>query len=117
VRKKNREARSIARRLVTSKTYLRQLRGRLRDGTAGQIEIWLWRYAFGEPKKDEAELERERKRFAAMRAQVQELLRAAPERAHVMDGAVQRAPRLLPLPQREPEVVDPVETDDGTGDS
>ncbi len=48
-----------------------------------------------------------------MRERVRTFLKAHPERAHVMDGAVQRATRLLPLPQRQP--ID-AETDDGTGD-
>lgn len=105
--KKDAEVRSIAQRLLSGKKYQENLQKRLEEGVAGPIEIWLYRYAYGDPEKNTAERERERERFEKMRAQVLDFLKRAPERAHIMDANVQRAPRLLALPSRpEPEIVD-----------
>ena len=47
---KTKEAREIARKLATDKTYQANLLKRLIDGTAGSMEPVLWHYAFGKPK-------------------------------------------------------------------
>lgn len=98
--KKN--VRSIARRLVEDPKYQDELLSRLRAGVAGNVEIWLWRYAYGDPQKNDEAMKQELERFERMRDQVKEFLLKAPERAHVLDAAIQRAPRLLPLPRRFP---------------
>ncbi len=48
--KVTREVRAAARRLVADREYRRNLRERLRAGTAGQMEVVLWQYAYGKPK-------------------------------------------------------------------
>lgn len=98
-------ARSIARRLVENPRYQRELLKRLVAGVAGPIEVWLWRYAWGDPEKNEQEQERMRERYEQMRTQLLEFLKAAPERAAQLDAAVQGAKRLLPLPKL-PEAVE-----------
>ena len=103
-------AREIARKLVEDPKYLRGLKKRLIAGIAGPVEVWIWRYAYGEPEKNEAERQRELERFERMREQLRHFLEKAPERAAVLDASVQRAPRLLPLPQHhvpQAEIVDP----------
>ncbi len=47
---KTKEARGIARKLATDKTYQINLLKRMQDGTAGPMEPCIWQYAFGKPK-------------------------------------------------------------------
>ncbi len=47
---KTKEARGIARKLATDKTYQANLIKRLIEGTAGPMEPCIWQYAFGKPK-------------------------------------------------------------------
>jgi len=47
---KTKEAREIARKLTTDKTYQINLLKRMQDGTAGPMEPCIWHYAFGKPK-------------------------------------------------------------------
>lgn len=91
-------ARDVALRLVEDQKYQKNLLRRLRDGIAGPIEIWLWRYAFGDPAKSDEESKLQHERYEKMRAEVLEFLKSAPERARVLEAAVTKAPRLLPLP-------------------
>lgn len=93
-------ARDIARSLIDDPVYLKKLRKRLYDGEAGPVEIWLWRYAFGEPGKNEDEARRQQEMYEKMRADMRAFLRDAPERAKLLELAVTRAPRSLPLPRQ-----------------
>jgi hypothetical protein len=93
-------ARDIARSLVDDPVYLKKLRKRLYDGIAGPVEIWLWRYAFGDPGKNEEEARRQAELYEKMRADMRAFLKDAPERAKLLELAVTRAPRLLPLPRQ-----------------
>jgi hypothetical protein len=43
------EIREVATRMLTDARYLRNLRRRLHDGTAGQVETLLFKFAYGEP--------------------------------------------------------------------
>jgi hypothetical protein len=45
------EARQLARELVSNDAYVDALRQRLIDGKAGDLEKTLWQYAYGEPPK------------------------------------------------------------------
>lgn len=96
------DVRSIARRLIEDPKYQDELLSRLRAGVAGNVEIWLWRYAYGDPQKNDDAMKAELERFERMRDQVKDFLQKAPERASILDAAIQRAPRLLPLPRRFP---------------
>ena len=51
--KTTKEARLIARELVSDPTYLQNLRKRLQEGQAGTLEEVLWRYAYGPPPDHE----------------------------------------------------------------
>jgi hypothetical protein len=93
-------ARDLARTLVEDEDYQKKLLKRLKDGIAGPIEIWLWRYAYGDPAKSDEEAARQTERYEKMRAEVLEFLKAAPERAAVLEAAVIRAPKALPLPRQ-----------------
>lgn len=91
--------RENALKILNDPKYQENLLKRMQAGEAGAIEVWVWRYGYGEPKKDDEEGEAQRQRFDAIRAEVREYLRRAPEQAHVLDAAAQRAPRILPRPQ------------------
>jgi hypothetical protein len=43
------EIRTLSRRLLSNRDYLKNLRKRLREGTAGHVETLLHHYAFGKP--------------------------------------------------------------------
>lgn len=45
------EVRTLARRLLSDREYRKNLRQRLREGTAAHIEALLWHYAYGKPKE------------------------------------------------------------------
>jgi hypothetical protein len=47
--KTTQEIRDLAQRLLSDRIYRANLRQRLRDGTAGQIEVLLFYYAYGKP--------------------------------------------------------------------
>jgi hypothetical protein len=51
INKTGRDARMLAQSLVTDPAYLANLKERLINGKAGDLEKELWRYAFGEPPK------------------------------------------------------------------
>jgi len=44
------EVKRLAKRLVSDKTYQRNLQERLQAGEAGGMEPILWAYAYGKPK-------------------------------------------------------------------
>ena len=48
--KTTREARELARKFATDRTYQKRLLERLRAGKAGSMEPILWYYAFGKPR-------------------------------------------------------------------
>ena len=45
------EVKQLAKRLVSDKTYQRNLQKRLRAGDAGAMEVMLWHYSYGKPKE------------------------------------------------------------------
>jgi hypothetical protein len=45
------EGRAICQKIVDDPTYRRNLRQRMLDGTAGQMEVLCWYYAYGKPKE------------------------------------------------------------------
>lgn len=92
-------ARDVALALVEDPKYLKNLMKRLRDGTAGPMEIWVWRYAYGDPAKSDEENKRQVERYERMRAEVLEFLKKAPERAAQLEAAVTKSPKFLPLPE------------------
>jgi hypothetical protein len=96
----SKSGRSVAKMLLDSPKYRKKLAKRLEDGIAGPIEIWLWRYAYGEPEKNVEEQKRQLEAYEKMRNDVKAFLEAAPERSRVLEAAVTRAPRLLPLPRQ-----------------
>jgi len=48
--KRTKEARELARKFATDRTYQTNLLKRLRAGEAGSMEPVLWYYAYGKPK-------------------------------------------------------------------
>lgn len=82
------EVRECARRLVEDADYCANLLVRLRGGTAGQMEVLLWQYAYGKPR-DSPPLDSSEARFEAMRSAVRARLAQDPLGARVMDGLVQ----------------------------
>lgn len=89
--------RELARKLIEDETYQTNLQKRLNEGTAGAIEIWLWRWGYGDPKKGEdREAEEDRRRFTEMRSSVLVLIREHPEIAGQLED------KLLALTQSQP---------------
>jgi hypothetical protein len=85
----SKDVRDIARRLVEDKDYQENLQKRLQEGTAGPMEIWLWRWAYGDPKKAEAATEeKDAERYAAHRQHVLALIRTRPEQARDLEDRI-----------------------------
>lgn len=96
------DVRAVARKLVESKTYQKNLRARLNDGTlAAPMEALIWRYAYGDPVKDAGERERELARYEAMRKRLTEFMKAVdPAKLAAIDAAVQGSKKaIMPRPQ------------------
>jgi len=107
------DARTVARNLITDPEYQKKLRARLLEGSLGNLEIWLWRYAGGDPKPDDAEMEAQKLRFTELRERLQILMRESPQKAAAMEAGVLGRKRL-PMPrQLEVTVLNP----DGTESS
>lgn len=94
------DARVVARNLITDPEYQEKLRQRLLEGSLGNLEIWLWRYAGGDPKPDDAEMEAQKKRFEELRGRLQLLLRDSPEKARTLEAGVLGTKKALPLPRQ-----------------
>jgi hypothetical protein len=91
--------RKLAMDLLEDPEYRKTLRERLMTGTAGPIEVHLWRMAYGEPQKDDSGKAAEEARFAAMREQLGRFLREKADEARTLNAVVTRAPRVLELPR------------------
>ena len=94
------EARQVASKLLDDPIYLTRLRSRLRKGTAGAIEIWLWRWKLGDPPRaEQATEETDRKRFDVLRAEVKALIAHRPEEYQELEDRVlgELPAGLLPL--------------------
>ncbi len=87
--------RERARALLEDPKYLENLQKRLIAGEAGALEIWLYRYGYGDPKADKADEEERKEEFERIRAEVQEVIRAGGKEAKVLDIAIQRSSRKL----------------------
>lgn len=87
------EAKRIASSLIDDPIYRIKLLRRLRNGEAGNIEVWLWRWKLGDPAPAaQATEENDRKRFEDLRAEVRQLI--ASGGADVIEAKI-----LGPLPE------------------
>ena len=94
------EVRDIARELVEDPVYQEKLKGRLRDGTAGAIEIWLWRWAYGDPNRaGEANADETDRRFKELREHVRMLIKERPHEAAQLEDRLLTGMRSLALPR------------------
>ena len=81
------EVREIARGLIEGEKYVTNLRTRLEDGTAGAMEIWLWRWAHGDPRRaTEAGADETDRKFKTIRANVLTMLRDHPDEAEALEN-------------------------------
>lgn len=95
---RQREAKRVAARLLDDETYQENLLERLRAGEAGNIEVLLWRYRFGDPPKAENEEAKHMlKRIEESRQKLIAFMRDHPEAARVMDAKVVKR-KALPFP-------------------
>lgn len=102
------EARKVASKLLDDPIYLTRLRSRLRKGTAGAIEIWLWRWKLGDPPRaEQATEETDRKRFDVLRSEVRTLIMQRPQEHRELEdlvlgempaGLLQAGPTALKIP-------------------
>lgn len=90
----NKDGQAVALRLISDKTYVANLRKRLRAGTAGPIENLLWLLAHGKP--------REQTTGEDMQARITEVREAA--KKAIRSGKSRLA--LAPGPVIEAEVVE-----------
>ncbi len=93
--------------ILNDPDYRANLKTRMVAGEGGAIEVWIWRIGYGDPQKDEAEAERQKAHFEAVRAEVREFLRSHPHAANVIDAQVQGATKLLPRPRLVSGIVGP----------
>ncbi len=87
--------RERARALLEDEEYVENLQKRLRAGEAGPVEIWLHRYAYGDPKPSKADEEEERQHFERVRAEVSRAIQHGGKEARVLDITIQRSSRKL----------------------
>ena len=75
------DVRETAIKLVTDQTYQDKLLKRLQAGEAGAIEVWLWRWAGGDPKRSsDSQGAAEKAHYDELRRVAEGLMRR--ERAH-----------------------------------
>ena len=101
---KNLPLKERARALLESPDYLEALQQRLVDGEAGAIEVWLYRYGYGDPKVDKAEDEEQKEEFERIRAEVVQAIKEGKLETKVLDISIQRSSRKLrrvSLPENE----------------
>ena len=104
------EAKRIASKLVDDPLYRLHLLKRLRNGEAGAIEVWLWRWRLGDPPRaEQATEEEDKRRFEELRAEVFRALKSG-------EGAVLEAQLLGPAPRRRRALVARTDPDPGPGD-
>jgi hypothetical protein len=83
------EVREAARRLVEDPAYVANLGKRLIDGTAGQMEVVCWHYAFGRPpRRSLIEDDHDEARFAAQRADILDRMHKDPAGVVVLDALI-----------------------------
>lgn len=99
------DVREVAAKLVEDEKYQENLLTRLRAGEAGGMEVWLWRWAYGDPKRaTDAESARDRMRFDEMRRELRLLITQNP-RAHaeLEERVLARTVIAQPAPAGRPE--------------
>ncbi len=84
-----------ARALLENPEYLESLQQRLIDGEAGALEVWLYRYGYGDPKLDKAEEEEQKEEFERIRAEVRAVISKGGQEGKILDIAIQRSSRKL----------------------
>jgi hypothetical protein len=95
---RQREAKAVAAKLLDDPEYQTNLLDRLRAGEAGNIEMLLWRYRFGDPPKAENEEAKHMlKRIEESRQKLVAFMRDHPEAAKVLDAKVVKR-KTLPFP-------------------
>jgi len=94
-RQYSRPLRERAREMLEDPDYLEALQARLLVNEAGAVEVWLYRYGYGEPKADKRDEEAERESFEKIRREVQEIIKKGKQEGKVLDLAVGRASRRL----------------------
>jgi hypothetical protein len=82
-RKANKDGQAVALKLISDPAYRRNLKTRLREGTAGPIENLLWLLAYGKPR-EQAPSEETETRILEVREAAKKAIREA------------KRPRLLP---------------------
>jgi hypothetical protein len=98
------DVRAMAARLVEDEEYQENLQKRLRTGEAGAMEIWLWRWAYGDPKRStEAESERDRQTFAQIRKELKAIIHTPHLHAELEERVLSQTALPGSLPQRVPQ--------------
>jgi len=98
------DVRALAAKLVEDETYQKNLQKRLNAGEAGAMEVWLWRWAYGDPKRaTDAQGERDKQRFAEIRSEIRTLIQKPGLHAELEEKILARAtialpPRTAPAP-------------------
>jgi len=86
-RKANRDGQAVALALISDKEYVKNLRKRLRDGSAGPIENLLWLLAHGKPR-EQTTGEDQQARITEVREAAKKAIRAGRSRLALAPGPV-----------------------------
>ncbi len=98
------EVREIARALIERPKYVTNLEKRLDEGTAGAMEIWLWRWAHGDPRRaTEAGADETDRKFKTIRANVLTMLKEHAEEAEALASRLLARGQLPGRPPPAPE--------------
>jgi hypothetical protein len=96
------EAKRIASKLLDDPIYRVKLLRRLRNGEAGALEVWLWRWKLGDPPRaEQATEEADKSRFEALRAEVRSMIQSG-EHVDLEAQILGPLPARRALPPGEP---------------
>ena len=105
------EAKRVASRLLDDPIYRVKLLRRLRNGEAGALEVWLWRWKLGDPPRaEQATEEADKSRFEALRADVRSMIQSG-EHVALDAQLLGPLPARRALPPGEPVEIEQSEED------
>ena len=98
------DVREVAAKLLDDEKYQQNLQKRLNAGEAGAMEVWLWRWRYGDPKRaTDAEGSRDREHYAEIRKEIRLLIQTPGLHAELEERVLARGAVPAPqLPARAP---------------
>lgn len=87
--------------ILENPDYRKALEARMIAGTAGPVEVWIWRIGYGDPPRQREDDGGDAERFKRLQEAVRELLRDNPEASRAIAKRVAQGVldvKALPLP-------------------